>query len=220
MSTVIFSIFFVFYLWQVKYGNIEDLSKKYSPQFTAHSDLDNTPQKTIENPDAYIRPYNPTKGEADAPVTILAFIDFQCPYSQQAYTFLENITTVYSPVIKVVFKYLPLIIDGDNDNFAAPLAATCAHEQNKFWEYHNLIFQNKQFDAPSLRAAALQIGLDMDKFDACVSSKKYQQNIEQDMRDAIDMSVRGTPTYIINGQVVEGIVRLEIWNNLILGQLK
>jgi len=221
-TTVIFTIFFVYYLWQVKYGgieNIEKLSEKFSPQFTAHTNLENTIPKIVENQSAYIHPHNPAKGEENAPITILAFIDFQCQYCQQAYTFLEDITTRYNPVVKVVFKYLPLIDNGD-DIFAAPLAAACAHEQNRFWEYHNIIFQSKQFNIESLRTVAIQIGLDINTFDKCVSSKKYQQNIKQDMLDAVDIGIRGTPTYIVNGEIVEGIIGLDIWNNLILEHLK
>src|SRR5690606_37871581 len=81
------------------------------------------------------------------------------------------------------------------------MASMCAHEQGKFWEYHDQVFANQKALMPdNLKTYATNVGLDMGKFDACMSSNKFQAQIDADMAEARAAQVRGTPTIFINGR--------------------
>ena len=147
-----------------------------------------------------------------------AFIDFECPFCQANYPTIKGIIKKYDPAVNLVFKHLPLTSIHPRALDAA-LASTCANEQEKFWEYHDLLFETKQLDNASLFATANKLNLDKDKFSSCFTNKKYLTQINKDSKDAVAAKLRGTPTHIVNGEIIEGVKTTEEWDKIIIKHL-
>lgn len=153
---------------------------------------------------------DPALGDKNSPVTIIEFSDFQCPFCSRfrEQTF-DQIKTNYIDTGKVRFVYrdFPLSSIHPMAQKGAE-AAECADEQGKFWEYHDLLFQKQQewtvTGAPTLKQYAKDLGLDSSKFDDCLDSSKYQQEVSKDLNDGSAAGVQGTPAFFINGQLVSG----------------
>lgn len=215
---------FVSTLYTIRYGDDaskQALSEKINPSFTLSPELSAQYQakSSVVEAKNLTKGYNPTFGDKTAPVKIAAFIDFECPYSQQSYPILKQIMEQYDGAVQIVFKQFPLDTIHPNARTAA-LASTCAEEQGKFWEYYNLLFQNKQFDDASLLSFAEATGLDPEKFSTCLSEERYKQNVGQDLQDGIDAGVRGTPTFVIEDKKVEGVIQKNVWDQLIINALQ
>ncbi len=142
---------------------------------------------------------DPIKGNPNAPVTIIEFSDFQCPFcGRWARNTLPQIYDKYIKTgkVRVVFRDFPL-------NFhqyakTAAMAAECANEQGKFWQMHDKLFQNQRdLSRENIERFASEIGLNMSKFKQCLDSNKYASEVEKDMRDGMSYGVRGTPSFII-----------------------
>ncbi len=214
---------FTYYLWQIKYGNAADqlannLKKQNNEIFGNKTTSTTAENVLIKDYSKYIRNYNPIKGKVGASVTVLMFVDFECPYCRQAYADFNIIMKRYSPVARFVFKN----ITGQThlNALRAAIAATCAEEQNKFWEYYDLLFQKQQLDDNSLLKDAEDLNLDTTAFANCTSTEKYQDNINQDIMDAADLDILGTPTYFVNGVKYSGVMSLADWDKIILNSLK
>jgi protein-disulfide isomerase len=148
---------------------------------------------------------DPFWGPADAPVTIIEFSDFQCPYCARFVTeTLPQIKQTYEGKVRFVFRDYPLSQLHENAEKAAE-AADCANEQGKFWEYHDKLFSNQSaLDVASLKSYASQLGLDTGVFDQCLDSGKFAQEIQKDIQDGDSYGVQGTPAFFVNGRLVEG----------------
>ncbi|MFN8420331.1 MAG: thioredoxin domain-containing protein [Anaerolineae bacterium] len=148
----------------------------------------------------------PSWGPADAKVTVIEFSDFQCPYCEifynQTYTLLKQ---QYGDKIRFVFKHFPLT-SIHPQAYPAALASECAREQGKFWEYHDVLFQNQGNLFPdALITYANNIGVpNMDQFQKCVADAKYADRVEKDFNQAITHFATGTPTFYINGKHIGG----------------
>lgn len=211
-----------YYSWQLKYGDAAKLAETFAAaEFTLDVSRAGdaiTPVST-EMAAKTIRPANPSTNDAKTAITILAFIDFECPYSQKSYAVFKKIMETYKPVARAVFKHFPLQdIHPDGQN--ASLAAACAHEQGKFWPYYDALFSTRQFDEASLFARADELKLDPKKFTGCYRSRRNETTIEDDFGDGVALGVRGTPTYFVNGRRVEGAITEEQWNKIIAEELK
>ncbi len=142
---------------------------------------------------------SPIRGNKKAPVTIVEFSDFQCPYCAQLQPTLEEVLKAYPKEVKLIFKHYPLPFHAHAKNAAK--AALAAGEQGKFWEMHDLVFSNfSQLSDEKFKELAAQIGLNVEKFTADYNSTKYEQTILQDMAAARNAGVTGTPTLFINGK--------------------
>jgi len=221
LIVIIFVGFFTYYLWQIRYGEestIRELNTKFSKKITINPSQE-LATSTVADVKYIIRPYDPTVGEKEAPIAIITFIDFECPYCQESYPIFKQITEKYAPAVRVVFKHLPFS-NLHPQAMNAALAATCAQEQNKFWEYYDILFTTKQLDDTSLYAYAKQLSLNESQFSNCIKNKKYKQHIDQDSLDAVSAGMRGTPTYIVNGKIYEGVLSIQEWDTIILSNLK
>jgi protein-disulfide isomerase len=183
----------------------------------------------IENPDDLIQSDDPVMGSDNAPVTIVEFSDFQCPYCRSFWSdTYGQIKSQYIDTgkVRLVFRDYPLSFHDAAKPSA--LAANCAFEQGKFWEYHDTMFaeQAKQgqgtvaYGAPELKKWAAQIGLDSAKFDSCLDSAKYNDEIDQDMTDGAKYGVSGTPSFFINGKLMVGAQPLAAFKAAIDAALK
>ena len=146
------------------------------------------------------------KGPSTAPVTIVVFSDFQCPFCSRAVPTLEKIEQKYGKKVRIVFKHLPLPFHKEAKQMA--YAALAAGEQGKFWEMHDLLFQHQRAFKGSADAEAeklaRQLKLDMKKFKSDYASKAIADQVEDDLKESKRVGARGTPNFFINGVKVVG----------------
>ncbi len=142
---------------------------------------------------------DPAMGESDAPVTVIEFSDFECPFCQRAFTdAVAGIKKDYVATGKVRFVYRDYPLSFHAMATPAAEAAECAHEQGKFWEYHDQIFNNQaNLTNANLKAWAAGLELDTAKFNSCVDTRKYKAEVEADFQAGSTAGVSGTPTFFI-----------------------
>jgi len=161
----------------------------------------------------------PVKGPANAPVTIVAWSDFECPFCSRVVPTLKALEEEYKGKIKIAFKHQPLPFHPNAKPAAA--AAMAAHEQGKFWEYHDKLFENQRaLDRASLEKYAQDLKLDMAKFKAAMDSGKYNELIEADSAEGSRVGANGTPTFFINGRTLVGAQPIEAFKRVIDEELK
>jgi protein-disulfide isomerase len=142
---------------------------------------------------------DPFTGGANAKVVIVEFSDFQCPACGQAYPVLKQIKADYLDKIKLVYRDFPL--SQHTFAFKAAEAANCANEQSQFWAYHDILFENQDnLGADALKQYAADLGLDTAKFNSCLDSGKYAQEVSNDLADGAAAGVSSTPTFFINNK--------------------
>jgi predicted DsbA family dithiol-disulfide isomerase len=146
---------------------------------------------------------HPEIGNKSAPVTIVEFSDFQCPYCGRAEPILKQIREKYGDKVRLIYMDFPL---GIHDHaIDAASAGRCAGEQGKFWQLHDLMFADQSKLKPEdLKADAKKLGLDTTKFNECFDKGKYKPEIEADMAQGHDLGVDGTPAFYINGRPLQG----------------
>ena len=140
----------------------------------------------------------PFKGPADAPVTITLFTDFECPYCKQIIPLLDEVMTKNPKNVKLSFKNMPLKLH----KFAEPSAkaALAAQEQGKFWPFHDKLFAEQKLSDEAIRKIAVDLKLDLARFDKDMASPTVQSKLQKDLLDAQTAGVSGTPTVFINGR--------------------
>ncbi|PYV76369.1 MAG: hypothetical protein DMG97_04270 [Acidobacteria bacterium] len=150
--------------------------------------------------------YDPARvrGEAKAPVTIVEFSDFQCPYCKKVQASLKSLLGKYNGWVKLAYRDFPLRTLHPQAQLAAE-AGRCAEEQGKFWEYHDALFADQsKLDEASLVKTAQSLGLDEKSFQSCLTGGKFNAQIEQDVQDGTKAGVNSTPGFFINGEFVSG----------------
>jgi protein-disulfide isomerase len=146
---------------------------------------------------------SPVRGPADAPITIVAFGDFQCPFCVRGSATMEAVRERYADRVRVVYKHFPLSFH--SHAFLAARAAEAAKAQGKFWAFHDALYaEGAQFDEDTLRSIAKRIGLDMKAFDKAMTNLELDRAIDRDQRLAATLGVTGTPAFFVNGRPLEG----------------
>jgi protein-disulfide isomerase len=141
----------------------------------------------------------PSLGAPDAPVEIVVFDDFECPYCARAVPLFKQVLETYPGKARLVFKNFPLKMH--KNARAAAAAALAAERQGKFWPLHDLLFENyNKLNPQKIRELAKQVGLDMARFDQDINDQVLQQQINADLQEGQKVGVRGTPTVFINGR--------------------
>ena len=147
---------------------------------------------------------DPALGPSSAPVTVVEFSDFQCPFCQRVAPTLKKLRETYGDKVRVVWKDFPLT-QIHPEAFKAGEAAHCAGEQGKYWEYHDRLFANQQALQPdSLKKYAADLGLDAAKFNACLDTSKYGDRVREGVVQGSRLGVSSTPTLYINGRLLSG----------------
>jgi protein-disulfide isomerase len=147
---------------------------------------------------------DPSIGPADAPVTIIEFSDYQCPFCQSWYQqVFEQLLASYPGQIRFVYRDLPLPMHPEA--LPAAEAADCAGEQGAYWEYHDALFnQQHGLGHDAYEEYAADLGLDAQAFADCLDSQRYQAEVQADASDAAKVGIDGTPAFVINGRVLIG----------------
>ena len=151
--------------------------------------------------------YDPARvrGEAKAPVTIVEFSDFQCPFCQKAEPILKALLAKYNGQVKLAFLDFPMRSLHSQAQIAAE-AARCAEQQGRFWQYHDVLFADQtKLDEAGLAQSARSLGLDENSFQSCLRSGKFKAQIEQDVQEGTKAGVAGTPAFFIDGISLNGV---------------
>ena len=160
------------------------------------------------------------KGNPNAPVTIVEFSDFQCPYCKAAEPTMKHLLEKYAGQVSLSYRDLPITGSHPHAESSAE-AARCAGEQGKFWEYHDRLFADQsKLDDANLKEHARAVGLDAGQFDACVASHKFQRKIQEDSEQANQAGISGTPGFFINGILLDGARPSSAFEQIIDSELK
>jgi protein-disulfide isomerase len=161
----------------------------------------------------------PLRGPADAPVTIVEFSDFQCPFCRRIQPVIQELRRRYAKEVNWRFKDLPLISIHPGAQSAAE-AARCAGEQGKFWEYRDALFKASQISQDMHKGVAESLGIDSKPFMTCLQSEKYRDAVQADSKEAQELGIGGTPTFVINGIVLAGAQPLEEFTRVVDSELR
>jgi protein-disulfide isomerase len=159
----------------------------------------------------------PLRGPANAPVTMLEYADFECPYCQQIQPVLQRLETEFKGKLAFAYKDFPLPMHPDAPKAAE--AAHCAAAQGKYWEFHDKIFDNKQLSVPALKETARTLHLDGAAFDACLDSGKMAGVVKDQAAEATAYGMQGTPSILVNGRFVSGTLTYERLHGVIMEEL-
>jgi protein-disulfide isomerase len=160
----------------------------------------------------------PSRGPADAKVTIVEFSDFECPFCGRATPTVEQLMKKYDGKVRLVFREFPLPMHKSAAKAAE--AALCANEQGKFWPMYEKMFANQEkLEVSDLKGYAKDLGLDSSKFDACLDTGKMQSAVQTDVQAGRSVGVDGTPAFFINGRPYSGAQPLEKFEEVIDSEL-
>jgi protein-disulfide isomerase len=160
----------------------------------------------------------PLRGPQSAKVTIVAVSDFQCPFCKKVEPTLQQILQTYPNDVRIAYKHMPLDFHAKAPE--AHAAAEAAHQQGKFWEMHDKIFENQaELSREKYEAYALELGLDVDRFKKDMASLDVKQRIDGDKAEVQKLGVMGTPAFFINGRYLSGAQPFENFKALIDAEL-
>ena len=158
----------------------------------------------------------PSLGPRDAPIVMVEFSDFQCPFCKRFHDeTLQPLLAAFPGKIRFVYRHLPLT-SIHSEAFPSAEASMCANEQNSFWQYHDKLFENQDKLGRELYLQlASELGLDNAAFEDCLNSQKYKDVVQKDLDFAINLGVSSTPTFFINGLAVVGAQPLDVFKQVI-----
>jgi len=173
-----------------------------------------TVRTALEPPRMKVAADGPSRGPANAPIELVEFSDFQCPYCLRSYPTVKQVLSTYGDRIRFVYRNYPL--PSHPNAKPAAEAAQCAAEQGQFWPYHDRLFNDPgKLSNDDLKQSAVALGLDAGRFNACFDSHKYQSRVEADMQAGNDAGVNGTPAFFINGRILSGAQPFEEFKRVI-----
>jgi len=157
------------------------------------------------------------RGSDNAPVVLVEFADYQCPYCQKVNPQIQQLKKEYGDSLTVIFKDFPLPMHHGSEKAAE--ASRCAGEQGKFWEYHDVLFYSKLLDVDALKEHARVLKLDGDRFDTCLDSGAETGAVKKDLDEAKSLGLTGTPSFFVNGHFFSGVVDYAALKDIVNQQL-
>ena len=161
---------------------------------------------------------SPVRGPGSAPITLIEFADFECPYCQQMVPDLKKVEEEFKGKLAFVYKDFPLPMHPRAQKAAE--AAHCAGDQNKYWEYHDFLLASKQLEVPQLKTAAQSIGLDSAAFDKCLDSGQRAGAVQAAFNQGLQLGISGTPSFLLNGRFINGVMPYEQLRALLEEELR
>ena len=157
----------------------------------------------------------PVRGPANAPVTIVEFSDFHCPFCRKVQPVLDQLRAKYGDKIRIVYRELPLDELHPQARIVSE-AAGCANDQGKFWEFHDAVFRSKpDASTAALDGFAKEAGIDLSAFAVCRASGKHKNAVLASNEEGSKLGITGTPTFFINGRIVIGAQPLDAFARII-----
>jgi protein-disulfide isomerase len=143
------------------------------------------------------------EGPSNAPITIVEFSDYQCPFCQRAESSVKEVLKKYGDKVRLIYMDFPLPMH--SNALKAAQAARCAGDQGKYWQFHDALFADQsKLDQAGLKATAGNLKLDTKKFDECTAGDLHMEEIRKSQMEGSDVGVDGTPTFLINGRLMSG----------------
>lgn len=156
---------------------------------------------------------SPWRGSANPVVTIVEFSDFECQYCRAMQPSLKQVVNSYGDSVRLIFKHLPL--EGHANSLPAARASYCAGEQDKFWPFHDALFDREELSTGAINEIARKLSLNEADFQACTQSERSKSAVLKDFQLAQQFRIDGTPGFVINGQVHTGALSLAALKELI-----
>ncbi len=180
---------------------LEKAKAAYMQELRAHANL----VISLPPPRADVKLDNtPILGSVTAPVVVVEYADYECPYCQQEAPTMLKLEEHYKGKVAFAFKNVPLPMHPHAEKAAE--AAVCAGAQGKYWDYHDELFATKKLEVPDLKEHARKLGLDAAGFDKCLDSGEKADAVKAQLTEASDLGVQGTPSFMINGRFMSGVV--------------
>lgn len=170
------------------------------------------------DPGAYRSADAPGKGAVDAPVHVVEFSNFPCPFCGRLAESLDRLHAEYGEDVRIEFRHFPM--DNQEHGHRSARAAYCADEQDAFWSMHDELFAHAPAHSPEdLRRYADGVGLDRNAFDECIDSARARAYVDRDVAAAAELGIRGTPTFFVNGQRFQGALPYEVLEEIVVKAL-
>ncbi len=163
-------------------------------------------------------PHNPVRGRPGAPVDVVVFSDFECPFCRRTEPVLNRLAERFPVEVRFVWKHYPLSIHPNAAGAAE--ASQCAHDQGRFWAYHDALFvDHAALDEGGLVEVARRLDLDRDLFVACLRSHAHAAEVKADTETGRRAGVAGTPTVFVNGVALVGALSFDTYERAVLDEL-
>ena len=200
--------------WALSFFGAESTETSFTNAPGLQPSLTDAPRSRLETAD------DPTIGSPVAPVVIVEFGDFQCPFCRAAAPIIKQVMSRYPEAVKLIYRDFPVAAI-HSEAVGAAEAANCAHRQGAFWAYHDALFAQQAELSPELYLAlAKSLRLESEAFERCLEQHLTLSEIQADFAEGIAAGVSGTPTWFVNGRKIEGALTLELWDKVIVNTLK
>lgn len=204
-----------YYTWKIKKGEGGEIARQLNRAVETTTTTISNVRKELETDD------DPVLGNSKAPIVIVEFVDFKCPNCKIADPIIKKITQKYWSKIKVIARDFPAESLHPGASELAVLAS-CAHSQGKYWALQDILFANQDQIPAKLTEVDMknllgQAGVDLAQVQKCLSGSQVKTEINRDYATGFKYGVRGTPTFFINGQKIEGVISLEAWDKFLGG---
>ena len=209
---LLFLLVFLSSVFALVFAFSKMLSEANTQNIQAYSYQNDTEAKVlIEGQSAY------WLGSSEAQITIVEFGDYACSVCKLSFPKIRELSNKYKSNLKYIFRDYPVVTE-NSINLA--MAANCAGEQGLFWVMHDKLFINQGVkDLADIKKLGAQIGLDTEKFNACLDTEEKLNRIKKDLADGDRLEIKGTPTFFINGQKFSGDLPYELLENIIIKNL-
>lgn len=209
---IVFAVITLTYWRQIKRGEKPNIGALHAGSFTASfaaSAPGRVDRSRLETAD------DPSLGRAGAPITVVEFIDFKCPNSRAAVSIMDRVIARYGQKVRLIIRDLPVESTHPGTTRLSELAY-CAGQERRFWPMYRALFNEQDalpdvLDDATLKRLADQTGADFEAISACLASAAPFQEVREDYLTGISAGARGTPTFFVNGEKVEGVIPFEAW---------
>ncbi|MCD9186985.1 MAG: thioredoxin domain-containing protein [Pyrinomonadaceae bacterium] len=160
---------------------------------------------------------SPSKGAKNAKITIIEFSDFHCRYCKESEKIIKKVLMEYGENIRFIYKHLPLQIN--KQGILPAIASHCANSQGYFWEFHDSLFNSDDLSSDFVKKIARDKGLDLSKFDSCLTSENSRFAVLNDLKEAKQLGITATPSFIINDRIYVGRLDFDEFKDIIEREL-